>query len=221
MKNLLYKEIKLCIPAQVWIFAFLSCLIVIPSWPALVAFVYPVSGFLALFPIALANRDLLYTGTLPLEKRKVVLGKVLLLCFLELLSLIVSIPFAAARVFVLSPLLPPENTYSDLGVNLATYGFGILGFALFNLIFIPRYYKSPDSKNVLATLLAYFGTLVFYGVVMAVFIAVPGAASWINSYSGSGLWGQIGILAGGIALFVGANALAYKMGAKRFQKIDL
>ena len=101
------------------------------------------------------------------------------------------------------------------------YGFGRLGFALFNLIFVPLYYKSPDSKNVGATLLSYFVTLVFFGVVMAVFIAVPGASSWISSWSGPGLWGQIGIFAGGAILFFLLNALAYKLGSKSFQKIDL
>ena len=221
MKNLLYKEIRLCIPVQVWIFVGLSCLILIPSWPAMVAFVYPLSGFLSLFPTYLANRDLLYTATLPLEKKKVVLGKVLLLGFLELLSMLFSVPFGLVRVFFLNPMIPASEAYADLGVNLATYGFGLLGFALFNLIFVPLYYKSPDSKNVGATLLSYFVTLVFFGVVMAVFIAVPGASSWISSWSGPGLWGQIGIFAGGAILFFLLNALAYKLGSKSFQKIDL
>lgn len=221
MKNLLYKEIKLCIPHQVWIFVFLTCLIAIPTWPSLVAFIYPMSGFLSVFPIALANRDLLYTGTLPIDKSKVVLGKVLLLCFLELLCLLVSIPFGLVRNLVLAPMVPAESSYAELGVNMAMYGIVLIGFGIFNLIYFPRYYKSPDTKNVLASLLAYFCALSFYGVCSGVFMGVPGAATFINSYSGPGLWTQLGVLALGIICFCLFNLCALKTSKKRFEKIDL
>ena len=221
MKNLLYKEIKLCIPHQVWIFVFLTCLIAIPTWPSLVAFIYPMSGFLSVFPIALANRDLLYTGTLPIDKSEVVLGKVLLLCFLELLCLLVSIPFGLVRNLVLAPMVPAESSYAELGVNMAMYGIVLIGFGIFNLIYFPRYYKSPDTKNVLASLLAYFCALSFYGVCSGVFMGVPGAATFINSYSGPGLWTQLGVLALGIVCFCLFNLCAFKTSKKRFEKIDL
>lgn len=221
MKNLLFKEIRLCVPAQVWIFVALSALIVVPNWPSLVAFVYPLSGFLALFPIALANRDLLYTGTLPIQKKQIVLGKVMLVCFLELLTLLVSLPFGIIKQTLLIPTIPAEEAYPDLGINMALYGIVLIGFGLFNAAFFPRYYKSPDAKNVAATILAYLASLAFFGIAMAVFMAVPGASEFINGYTGYGLLTQILILVGGALLFFLLNLLAYRKGAKNFQKIDL
>ncbi len=221
MKNLLYKEIKLCVTGQTWAFISLSALILIPTWPTLVAFIYPVAGLFPVFPVALANRDLLYTGTLPIEKSRVVLGKILLICFLELVSIAISIPFGLLRNFVLTPLIPVEHLYDELGFNMAMYGLILIAFGLFNLIFFPRFYKSPDTKNVGATLLSYLTILVFYAVCMAFFMAVPGASKYINTYTGGGLWTQIGILVLGIACFLLFNLFAYKASKKRFEKIDL
>ena len=34
MKNLLYKELRLCVPVQTWIFVALNCLCIIPNYPA-------------------------------------------------------------------------------------------------------------------------------------------------------------------------------------------
>lgn len=221
MKNLLYKELKLCVTPQAWIFISITALIAIPTWPALVAFIYPLSALLSIFPVASANRDLLYTGTLPIKKEKVVLGKVLMICLLELLSVAISIPFGIIRNFVLLPMVPSESLYDDLGVNFAMYGLVLAGFGLFNLVFFPRYYKSPDAKNVGASLLAYFSALVFYGLCAAFFMVVPGAARFINSYAGSGLWTQLGILALGIVFFLLLSLLAYEIGKRTFDKIDL
>ncbi len=216
VKNLLYKEFKLCVPVQAWVFVCLSALIGIPSWPSLVPFIYPLAGFATIFPIALSNRDLLYTGILPARKSDVVLGKVLLVVALELISILISIPFAIIRC-----CFYPNTGFSDLGINIALYGIVLFAYALFNIIFFPWNYRNPDAKNTCCFLASTLITAFFLSGVTFAFIAIPGAGDFINQYTGASLFTQLGFFALGIASFVLLTFASYKTAAKRFEKVDL
>ncbi len=100
MKNLLYKELRLCVPVQTWIFVALNCLCIIPNYPAVATLLYPLSGFSVLFSAAQSDHDPLYTSLLPVHKKDVVKAKMLLVCFLQIVSLLIAIPFAMVKRFV-------------------------------------------------------------------------------------------------------------------------
>ena len=216
MKNLLYKEFKLCVSVQTLVFVSLSALIGVPSWPSLVPFIYPIAGFATIFPIALSNHDLLYTGILPTKKSDVVLGKVLLVGALELISVLVSVPFAIIRC-----CFYPDAGFSDLGINVALYGIVLFAYAFFNIIFFPWNYRKPDAKNTCCFLVSTLVTALFLGGVTFFFIVNPGACEFINQYTGAGLFAQLGILAFGIAAFVLLGFAAYKGASKQFEKVNL
>ncbi len=220
MKNLLYKELKLSVPVQTWIFVFLSVLIFIPSWPSLVSFFYPLAGLSVIFSLGAANRDVLYTSTLPIRKRDIPRGKTVLLCFLELLTILVSIPFALIKVFFLSGG-EEIATYPELGINFAMYGFVFLLFGVFNLIVLPWFYKKADGKSTMPFVIGTLLTMILMGGVMAIFMAVPGASTYINTFSGVNLLVQLGILLVGITIFVLFSLLAAKLSEKNFQKVDI
>lgn len=220
MKNLLYKEIKLCVPTQTWIFVFLSISIVIPSWPSLVCFFYPLAGLTVIFALGAANRDILYTSNLPLRKKDVVRGKVLLLSFLELLTVLISIPFAFLKN-LLTATNPELVEYSDLGCNMATYGIVLTLFGLFNLIVFPWFYKKPESKNSLPFIVADLSVAFLMTAIMCVFIIFEDAAKVVNQYEGIGLLIQIGALLGGTLLFSLCAFLSDRLAAKNFQKVDI
>lgn len=220
MKNLLYKELRLCVPIQTWIFVFLSITIMIPSWPSLVSFFYPLAGLTVIFALGAANRDILYTSTLPIRKGDVVKGKTLLLSFLELLTILISIPFGILRTFLIS-LDKGIVEYPELGINLATFGFVFFLFGIFNLIVLPWFYKKPEGKNSLPFIIGDLATMVLMGVIMAVFMAVPNAATFINTFEGLALWTQIAILAFGIGCFFLFTFLSERKGEKNFQKVDI
>ncbi|HBB05634.1 MAG TPA: hypothetical protein DCZ41_03500 [Firmicutes bacterium] len=220
MKNLLYKELRLCVPIQTWIFVFLSITIMIPSWPSLVSFFYPLAGLTVIFALGAANRDILYTSTLPIRKGDVVKGKTLLLSFLELLTILISIPFGILRTFFIT--LDKEMVeYPELGVNIAMFGFVFFLFGIFNLIVLPWFYKKPEGKNSLPFIIGDLATMVLMGVIMTVFMAVPNAAAFINTFEGIALWTQLGILLVGIALFSLFTFLALLEAKKAFQKVDI
>ena len=216
MKNLFYKEFKLCLSVQTLVFVCLSALIGIPNWPSLVPFIYPIAGFATIFPIALSNHDLLYTGILPTKKSDVVLGKVLLVGALELISILISIPFAIVR-----RCFYQDAGFSDLGINAALYGIVLFAYGLFNIIFFPWNYRKPDAKNTCCFLVSTLVTAFFLAGVTCFFIANPNACEFINQYTGAGLFAQLGILAFGIVAFVLLSFAAYKAASKQFEKVNL
>lgn len=220
MKNLLYKEIKLSVPTQTWIFVFLSISIVIPSWPSLVCFFYPLAGLTVIFALGAANRDILYTSILPLRKKDVVRGKALLLFFLELLTILVSVPFAFLKN-ILTAANPELIEYSDLGCNMATYGIVLSLFGLYNLIVLPWFYKKPEGKNSLPFVVADLSIAFLMTAIMCIFIIFEDAAKIVNQYEGIGLFIQIGTLLGGALLFFLLTILSDRLAGKNFQKVDI
>ena len=220
MKNLLYKELKLSVPVQTWIFVCLSITIAIPSWPSLISFFYPLAGLTVIFALGAANRDILYTSTLPIRKKDVVKGKVLLLSFMELLTILIAIPCGILKVILLSGDSEGME-YPDLGINFATFGFVFFLFGIFNLIVLPWFYKKPEGKNSVPFIVGDLVTMFLMGIIMAVFMAVPHAAEFINTFQGVALWTQLGILIIGMALFFLFTFLADKLAEKNFQKVDI
>lgn len=219
MKKLLSKELRLCLTPQVITFICLSALIAIPSWPALTSFIYTFMALVIIFPVAIANRDIEYTSLLPIRKIDIVKGKVLLASFIELSSIVVSVPFALLKLFLINPAIGEAGQYPDLGINLVLYGivFAMCGF--FNLLFIPMYYKNP-FKTAKSQLLSTFIILLLTMVVMAVFM-IPAASEFVNTFSGLNLIIQFVSLGAGIGLFVLFNFLAFYFGAKKIRSIDL
>lgn len=226
MFKLLKKELTLSINPQTIIFTLLVLLIVIPSWPAAVGFMYPLSGLMVIFPLALANHDIEYTALLPIKKGDIVKSKVLFIVFIELATILISIPAALIRNLVLTPSAiasaeqaaeEAENiTYlSSVGPTFITYGIILLGYSIFNIILIPQYYKNPYKKITGPQLISMFAMLVILGAGTAVQVV-------LSSIGGTPyLIGTIVTIALGVILYVLLTIIAEKRGERRIYMIDL
>lgn len=222
MKNLLRKEIKLCLNPQLVIFLFFSAFMAIPSWPALIAFVYPLSCLSTLFPRALADHDITYTAMLPIKKSDVVKGKVTLVVLLEIFSLVVAIPFAFLKMLVISPLsAASEDYYFAVAPEFLTFALALLAFGLYNLILFPWYYKNPQKVNwpqIVALISAMLVMGLGIALEMMLIVLLPEA---FKSH-GSLYWGvQLGSLAFGVLCFALMSYIAEYLAEKRFEKVDL
>jgi len=220
MKKLLFKELRLCLTPQAIVFCCLSSLIIIPSWPSIVAFVYTFMAFIVIFPMAIANHDMEYTAILPVRKKDIVKGKALLAMSIEIISILISIPFALIKVFFINGSIPATDTYSDLGINLVLYGIVLALSGLFNLIFIPWYYKNP-YKTAKPQIFTTFLIMVVMISIVIIFVSIPEATTFVNTFSGIALIVQFISLFAGLLLFLGLSALAAYLGGKRLEKIDL
>lgn len=221
MKNLLYKEIKLNTSIQIVIGLLMSALIFIPSWPSLVAFYYPLSMLFVILPLSLQNQDMLFTGLLPIKKRDIVKGKVMYVMTYEILTILISIPFALLRLFLIQPLMEEAQVYTDLGINFALYGIVLIIYAFFNSIYIPWFYKKMD-KRLMCNIVSFVLTALLLTIFMVFFLVFEPASKFLNDYSNIyGILTQIGILLFGICCFILSILFSTKKGGKNFEKVDL
>ena len=190
--TLLYKEMRLVAHPTSIVFAFLGCLVLVPSYPYSVIFMFGCLAPYITFLNARETNDVWYTAVLPVTKRENVLGKCLLVVFFQLFQLLFSIPFALLR-----NAMNIANNPVGLDATVAWYGFGFILYAVFDLVFLTTFYKSG------------------YKVGKSFILAA------IDSYQPEHLLIQLPILIVGIVCYGVLVPLAYRISAKRFEKVDL
>ena len=140
--KLLMKEFRLCMHPTGYIMLMMSVFVLIPGYP------YTVSCFymgLAIYFICLTareNHDASYTLTLPVSREDTVRARILLCCCLELvqmvlMGLMILVKFAIGTM--------PNPAGLDAGVALI--GDGFITYAVFNMIFFPRYWKDINKPG--------------------------------------------------------------------------
>lgn len=213
MKNLLYKEVRLAAHPNLFIFAALGCLVLVPAYPYSTIFLYGTLGPGITFMFARENNDAVYTALLPVKKSDVVKAKFMLILIAELGLILISIPFAILRNNIFA-----EGNPVGMDTTFAYYGLGFIIFALFNFTFFTRFYKSGYKVGVsfmLALIPVVLGMLV-----MESLAHIP-ATQWMDSLSGSDMIMQLPILIIGLIIFVIGTWITYKISANRFENVDL
>lgn len=213
MMTLLYKEIRLAAHPTSVVFAFLGCLVLVPAYPYSVIFLFGCLAPYITFVNSRETNDAWYTAILPITKHESVLGKCLLIVSIQLFQLLFSIPFALLR-----HALSIANNPVGLDATLAWYGFGLIIYAMFDLVFFPAFYRNGYKAG---------KAFVFASIPMVVWmIAVEAAAhvpalSWLDSDQPEHLLMQLPILIAGIIGYVALLSLAYRISVKCFDKVDL
>lgn len=213
MMKLLYKELRLTAHPSSIAFAFLGCLVIVPAYPYSAIFLFGCLAPYITFVNARETNDAWYTAVLPVTKRESVKAKCLLTSAFQLFPLLISIPFARLR-----SILGIPNNPVGMDATVAWYGFGLTIFAVFDLVFLPTFYKS-GYKAGKAFLLASIPMLLLM-------IAAESAAhipplAWLDSYGPEHTRMQLPILGVGMACYVAFMAIAYGVSAKRFTAVDL
>ena len=213
MMTLLYKEMRLVAHPTSIVFAFLGCLVLVPSYPYSVIFMFGCLAPYITFLNARETNDVWYTAVLPVTKRESVLGKCLLVVFFQLFQLFFSIPFALLR-----NALNIANNPVGLDATIAWYGFGFFLYAVFDLVFLTAFYKSGYRVGRSFVLSAI--PMVFLMVAMEATAHIP-TLIWMDSYQPEHLLMQLPILLAGIVSYGILVASAYQISAKCFEKVDL
>ncbi|MDP4094409.1 MAG: ABC-2 transporter permease [Bacillota bacterium] len=214
MKNLLYKEFRLFWHPAMFLFLLFGTFLLIPSWPYFIAFGYIFIAFNTAFIASRGNQDILLTVSFPVRKRDTVLAKVYLIVIVELLQVVISIPFALINNAIY------KGNMAGMNVNFAFYGLVLIMYALFNIIFLPMFYKTAYKVGV-PVIVAILAVLVYIGVVNFAVLSIPYLKTNLNGLGVSHLGSQLLVLAAGIILFLGTTPLVYRMSAQKFEKVDL
>ena len=228
MKALLYKEFKLAMHPICYIFiALFPFMILIPSYPTAVGFIYVLSCYPILFLGAnkgQQSNDLLFSTLLPVRKKDIVLARIITVGIMHFIYIaMISCLYPVALMIQQSagdgggegPQIP------GLGLNgfVSIIAIGLIGFALADLIFFPIYYKKGKSI-VASTLLTILGFMIFLGIFTIALPYIPGMEWYNKVLCESGLGIQFAILGGALVIYSLIHFLVYKISARRLEKVD-
>ncbi len=215
MKDLMLKELKLAMHPTAPMFLALSAMLLIPAYPYYVIFFYT---SLALFFICLSgreNQDVFYTMLLPVSKRDIVKARMLTAVTLQIIQVLVSLPF----MFIRGSMADPTNAAGmDANASLIGLSFAMLG--IFNMTFFGSYYK--DIKKVgTSFMVSSIITFVYILIAEACAHAVPFVKNHLDTCDSENLPYRLAVLAAGAAVYIVLTVLAYWISAERFEKQDL
>ena len=226
MKALIYKEMRLSMHPLCYIFIVLfPLMILIPSYPLGIGFIYVLTCYPILFLGAnkgQQSNDLLYSTLLPVRKKDIVMARIITVIIMQVaFMLIMSALYPVARIIndaiVANSENPKEYVIPGLGLNsyVLVLAFAIIGYAIADIIFFPIYYKNGKSI-VMSTLFTIIGFVVYIGVVTIGLPYIPGLEILNNLHIGI----QFAILAGAIALSFLLHIFVYRISSKRLEMVD-
>ena len=230
MKALLYKEFKLAMHPICYVFiAMFPLMILIPSYPIAVGFIYVLTCYPVLFLGAnkgQQSNDLLYSTLLPIRKKDIVKARIMTvfimhLAFIAITSALYPVALMINNSITESALAedPMANPITNAGLGLNSYvlilAIVLVGFALADLIFFPIYYKNGKSI-VMSTLLMILGFVIYLGVLTIGLPYIPGC-EWINNLP---IWIQFIALGVSLILYAVLHLAVYKISSKRLERVD-
>lgn len=215
MKDLVIKEFKMAMHPTVLIFLTLSAMLMIPNYPYYITFFYTGVGIFFTCLSGRENHDIFYSMTLPIQKRDIVKGRFAFVIIIELLQVIVAIPFSMLRQVLNMP-----GNLVGMDANIAFFGFSFILLGLFNLTFLVNYYKEANKVG---------KTFVLSNVVVFVYIVVVEACAHVVPFMKNNLdtedpqylGSKLMVLVIGIIVYIVLTAVAYKKSVVSFEAMDL
>ena len=233
MKALIYKELKLAMHPICYVFvAAFPLMILIPSYPIGIGFIYILSCYPVLFLGAnkgQQSNDLLYSTLLPVRKKDIVVARIITVLLMQAAYMLILSALYPVALFtnakiaeqVAAARAAGENvsdaTIPGLGLNsyVLLLAFAIVGYAIADLIFFPIYYKHGKSI-VMSTLFTILGFVVYIGVFTIALPYVPGLEILNQLHIGI----QFICLGAALGLSALIHYFVYKISAKRLERVD-
>ena len=226
MKALLYKEFKLAMHPICYVFiALFPFMILIPSYPLAIGFIYVLTCYPILFLGAnkgQQSNDLLFSTLLPVRKKDIVLARIITVIAMQLAFMAIMSALCPLAIYLQSNIID-ETTGLQLDVSVGlnlnafvlTLAVAIIGFAVADLIFFPIYYKKGRSivGSTLFTILGFVVYLSVFTIALPYIIGVD----LVNSLA---LWIQF--IALGVAILISAalHFVVYKVASKKLERVD-
>ena len=214
MTALLYKQFRLVCHPMTPIFCLFGVMVLIPNYPYTVIFFYVTLGLFFTFLNMREQKDIYYSALLPVPKRDTVKAGCLFTVLIEVLSLVLLVPFSVLAVH----LQPGKDNLVGLDPNAALLAAGFLLYAVFNAVFLPSFYKNGYKVGV-----SYLKACVVMAVLMLVCEALPHfpALCWLDDLDRAAQLRQLPLLIGSILLYAGGAALTFRASARAYEKVDL
>ncbi len=212
MKNLVYKELTLTINKFFYVLPLvLALLFFIPNWFFTLIPMYffwiVVSNIYSSYQSQLDDK---FVNMLPVSKKDIVGSKVSSFIILEMIHLGLGAIFAVAHNYIYG------MANFALDANYAFFGSVFVLFGIFNIIFLPGYFKT-GYKFGKPVIIAIIITLILAALLEISVMAFPSFTQFMESEN---LGLQLGLLAGGLFIFIMLSYIAYSVSVKRFIKVN-
>jgi hypothetical protein len=211
MKNLIYKELFLSIHKFFYILPILLAgLVMIPRWIYLFAFMYFFwLSVPQIFAGYLSQRDYEFTTVLPVKKSDIAKSKGLAIMLIELYHM-----FFIALVGIVHNLVYGSfNVFIEIGP--AFFGYAFVMFAIFNIIFLPLYFRTAYHYGKPLIYASVVATI--FGVGLELLALLSSNASKIINNPDS-LY-QLGMLFAGFIIFIFVNWFVLNRSARNYESI--
>lgn len=217
MYNLVLKDLRLAVPPFFFLFPLLfGVLMLIPGW---VYFIVPLYFCWITIPNVFnqfkAQNDLMFTSVMPVAKRDMVKARVTVIVGLELLHIVFAVLFGS-----ISMIIYPNETYYFFPPNMGFWGLTLVMLAIFNLIFIPMFYKTA-YKFGWGLLAAVTAAMLFAGIAQWLGIQSPVANDMFYGTDTQQVTLQAFILTAGIVIFAVFSVIAYRLAVQRFLQVEI
>lgn len=143
MKTLLYKQLRLVCQPMTLVFCLFGVMLLIPAYPYTVMWFYVMLGLFFSFLNGREQKDVYYSALLPIRKRDTVKANCLFVGLIELLALVIAIPFALLRA-----KLGIGDNPVGLNANVTLFACGLMLFAVFNAVFLLSFYRTAYKVGV-------------------------------------------------------------------------
>ena len=215
MSNLLKKEFSLSMHPVTPLMLMLSSMALIPNYPYTVMFFYMTLAVFFTCMMGRENHDVIYSMSLPVAKKDIVKARILFVVILELLQMVLLIPFAVLRQNILE-----AGNEAGMDANIALFAEGFLLFGVFNLIFFHSYYSNVDKVGISFVK----ATVVFFVLVMVDVIAthaVPFVRDCLDTPDPQFIGYKLTALVIGIILYVAMTVRVCRISIRNFEVQDL
>jgi len=217
MRNVLYKELKLSASVLSFLFILFGLMFFLPGYPVLCGVFFVTLGIFQSFQNARETNDILFSALLPIAKKDIVKGKYLFVCLIELTALVL-MGFAVALRMTVLVEAKAYVANALMNANFFALGLAFFMFGLFNAVFVGGFFKT-----------AYKFGKPFVSYIVLAFLTLGGGETLhhlpgleaLNAFGTDHLALQLGLLAGGAALYALMTFAAMKRACERFEKLDL
>ena len=216
MKHLLYTELRLAKHPTMFLFLLFSAMLLIPSYPYYVAFIYTCLSVFFVFLQGRENNDLSFTALLPVRKRDIVRARCLLVVLMQLAQVLVSLPCA----IVGARINPLGGNAAGIEANAAFFGLVLVMYALFNLLFLPAFYRTGYRVG-RAFLFAGASVLVYIVAAELLVQCVPVLKASLDTFDPATRGTRLFVLLLGAGLYAAGSLLACRLSERRFARVDL
>lgn len=177
MLKLFRKELSLNMPKPLYLFALLGAMTLIPNYPYIVGIGYSIMHIMIYFQFVNENRSQEFSAMLPIKRSDIVSSTTLVVTLCQMLNVAV----AAICAYPSKLINPNGGNFVGLDCNFTFFGVALICLGIFNMIVIPRYFKTGYKFGV-TLILGLIAFVLTYGAFEIFVQAIPTLTKSLDGY---------------------------------------